>query len=120
MAGPIFKMADLKRPKESLSPKNVGSIKPDPYSYEHRITLNSDNLEKMGMDLSDLKPGDKFHVLGHGEVTSVSQNHDTMGGKTGRAELQLKKMGLKKGSGKGGGLLGAVNKGISEANNSDE
>lgn len=117
MAGP-FKMVNLARSKESLTPKSVGKIKPDPYSYEHRITLNQDHLDKLGIDMSTLKPGDSFHVMGHGEVVSMSQNasKDSNGGKSSRVELQLKRLGLKK---KSGGLKSAVESGISQANESD-
>lgn len=106
-----FKMADMKRSKESLSPKTVGKIGPDPYSYEHRITLDQGALDKLGVDKVP-QVGDKFHVMGHGEVVRVSQ-HDEAGDKSTRVELQMKRMGVKKGA--GGGLRGAVEKGIQEA-----
>lgn len=106
-------MANLKRPKESLSPKNVGKIGPDPYSYEHRITLDADTLGKLGIDVP--KVGDTFHVMGHGEVRSVSQNDHGAGDKSTRVELQMKRMGLKPKAKGAGGLLGAVNAGIKQA-----
>lgn len=115
MAG-NFKMADLRRAKESLSPKTVGKETPSPYSYEHRITLDGDTLDKLGIDIPSV--GDKFHALGHAEVTHVSQSQDP-GSKSTRVELQFKKMGLKpKGSGLGNaqsGLRGAVDKGVTDA-----
>jgi hypothetical protein len=110
MAG-NFKMADLRRPKESLKPKSVGKIAPDPYSYEHRITLDQDTLDKLGMDVP--KVGDKFHVMGHAEVKSVSQNDHGPGDKNTRVELQMKRMGVRPKS--SGGLLGAVSKGVQDA-----
>lgn len=112
MAAGNFKMASLKKGKISLSPKSAGKITQEPYSYEHRITLDQDTLEKLGIDTP--KVGDKYHVIGHGEVRSVSQNASP-GEKSTRVELQMKRMGLKKGAGKSGGLLGAVNSGIAEA-----
>jgi hypothetical protein len=106
-------MANLRKGKESLSPKSVGKISQEPYSYEHRITLDQDTLDRLGIGTP--KVGDKYHVLGHGEVTHVSQN-SSPGEKSTRVELQMKRMGLKKGGLKGGnGLLSAVNSGISEA-----
>lgn len=113
MAKAPFQMANLRRGKVSLAPKSAGKISQEPYSYEHRISLDQDTLDKLGIDTP--KVGDKYHVMGHGEVTSVSQ-HSSPGDKSTRVELQMKHMGLRKGSLKGGGgLLGAVNKGISEA-----
>lgn len=117
MAGAPFKMVSMRRPKESLSVKKPGKITGDEYSYEHRITLNQDNLDKLGLDPSDLSPGDKFHVMGHGEVTHVSQDNDAEGGKSGRVELQMKKLGLRqKGAANlNGGMKAALDSGISEA-----
>lgn len=113
MAGGNFKTVSLARTKESLKPKSVGKLTPDPYSYSHRITLDQDNLDQLGMTMP--KVGDKFHVLGHAEVKSISQNDHGAGEKATRVELQMKRLGLKPKAAKGGGLLGAVNQGISEA-----
>lgn len=108
-----FKMANLRKGKESLSTKSVGKISQEPYSYEHRITLDQDALAKLGVDTP--KVGDKYHVLGHAEVTSVSQ-HASPGDKSTRAELQFKRMGMKPApSGGNGGLFGAVSSGIKQA-----
>lgn len=110
-----IKMASLRRGKESLSPKSTGKISQEPYSYEHRISLDQDTLDKLGMDAP--KVGDTYHVLGHGEVTSVSQ-HASPGDKTTRVELQMKRLGLKPKNGLGSGpssLRGAVDSGIKQA-----
>lgn len=112
MAKEPFKMADLRRSKLSLKPKSTGKIGPDPYSYEHRISLDQDQLDNIGIDVP--KVGDKYHVLGHAEVKSVSQNDHGAGDKSTRVELQFKRLGMRPKS-KGGGLLGAVSKGIKEA-----
>ena len=116
MASP-FKMVDMARGKESLGPK-PGKITSSPYSYEHRISLDGNALGKLGLDGPGQLPtvGDKYHVMGHGEVTNVSQHADEEGNKSTRVELQLKKLGMRK---KGGGLAGAVNQGINEANAND-
>lgn len=106
-------MANLKRTKTSLSPKSVGKLGPDPYSYEHRITLDADNLKQLGIDTP--KVGDTYHVMGHGEVRSVSQNDHGAGDKSTRVELQMKRLGLQPKAAKSGGLLGAVNDGIKQA-----
>ena len=63
--------------------------------------------------MSAPKVGDVFHVLGQGHVDSVSQSESENGEKTHSVGLQLKKMAIKP---KGGGsMLGAVSKGISDA-----
>jgi hypothetical protein len=116
------KMVDMKRPKESLSPKNVGKISPDPYSYDHRISLDQDALDKLGV-AGTPKVGDVFHVLGQGHVHSVDMQDSDGGGKSLRVGIQLRKLGVKpKAAGtpapKGAtpkGALDAVSKGVSEA-----
>src|ERR1700761_7723255 len=94
-APPNFKMASLKKGKVSLNPKTAGKITQEPYSYEHRITLDQGTLDKLGIETP--KVGDTYHVLGHAEVKSVSQ-HAQPGEKTTRAELQFKRLGMKKAS----------------------
>lgn len=111
-----IKMASLKRGKIALSGSKPGKVTQEPYSYEHRISLDQDTLDKLGMQDTP-KVGDQYHVLGHGEVTSVSQ-HASPGDKSTRVELQMKRMGLKPKNGLGEGpssLLGAVNSGIKQA-----
>lgn len=49
MAAP-FKMASLAKGKESLDSK-PGKITSSPYSYEHRITLDQNALDKLGVDV---------------------------------------------------------------------
>jgi hypothetical protein len=117
VAAPPFQMADMARGKESLSPKSVGKITSPPYAYEHRISLDANDLDKLGIGQANSVPqvGDKYHVMGHGEVTNVSQNSDAEGNKSTRVELQLKKLGMRK---KGGlnSAKDAVESGIAEAN----
>lgn len=109
--GGTFKMADLARGKVSTGPK-PGKITSSPYSYEHRITLDQDALGKLGVGTPSV--GDKFHVLGHGEVTNVSSHSSEDGSKSTRVELQMKKMALKK---KGApGVRDAIDQGIKDAN----
>jgi hypothetical protein len=106
------KMADMKRSKESLSPSNVGKISPDPYSYEHRISLDQDALAKLGMTETP-KVGDVFHVMGEGHVHSVN----TDGSGSTQVGVQMRKLGMKpkqKGGGKGG-AFDAVSQGVKDA-----
>lgn len=118
VGGSPFKMVDLARGKESTDSK-PGKITSSPYSYEHRITLDQNALGKLGVDTPQV--GDKFHVMGHGEVTNVSSHSSEDGSKSTRVELQMKKMGLRKKGGLGGGATqagaqAAVNQGIQDAN----
>ena len=109
-------MADMKRSKESLQSSNIGKISPDPYSYEHRISLDQDALTKMGVTETP-KVGDVFHVVGEGHVHSVNSGQSLNGKSEMNVGIQMRKMGVKKQE-KGtpaDGAFGAVSKGIKEA-----
>lgn len=112
MAG--TKLFDMARAplKESLKPKSVGKEVPNPYSYEHRVSLNADDLSKLGTAVP--KVGDVFHVLAEAHVMSTDQSEGENGKKAHNVHLQLKKMALKS---KGGGksMLDAVSKGAQDA-----
>lgn len=112
MAQP-FKMASLAKGKESLDSK-PGKITSSPWSYEHRITLDQNALDKLGIDVPDV--GDKFHVMGHAEVSNVSSHSSEDGSKSTRVELQMKKMGMRKKGAGPSSATDAVNAGIKEAN----
>lgn len=112
------KMANMAKPKVSLKPGSVGKETPDPFSYNHRITLDQDALDKMGV-AGTPKVGDVFHVLGQGHVHSVSSDA-TSSGKSLQVGIQLRKLGMKpksnaKDAAPKSGALEAVNKGIKEA-----
>ena len=111
----MAKLFDMGRApiKETLNPKSPGKEVPNPYAYEHRVTLNADDMSKLGMD--EPKVGDVFHVLGQGHVTSVSQDESENGYKSRRVELQMKKMAMQKKGGKGPSMLDAVSQGVNDA-----
>lgn len=107
----------MKRPKESLAPGNVGKISPDPYSYNHRISLDQDALDKMGVTETP-KVGDVFHVMGQGHVHSVSSDNSLGSKNSLRVGVQLRKIGMQKKTPAAGGAFGAVSKGVKEADQS--
>lgn len=110
----------MTKPKESLS--TPGKLSPDPYSYEHRISVDQDALTKMGV-VGTPKVGDVFHVMGEGHVHSVNSNDSLNGSPSLSVGIQMRKMGMKpkaKGTPAPGGktpkgALGAVNQGIKDA-----
>lgn len=114
------KMVDLKRPKESLKPASIGKITPDPYSYDHRISLDSDAMDKLGMS-SMPNVGDEFHGHFKAKVQNVEQRAEAGTGPQGksahkRVTLQIHHMGIaQQASNKSSGALGAVNRGIEDA-----
>lgn len=110
------KLSNMAKSKASLKPDSVGKLSPDPYSYDHRITLDQDAANKLKLGATP-NVGDVFHVMGEGHVTHVSQNASG-DGKSMSIGMQLKKLGMKKKGAmpKKAGVLDAVNKGISDAN----
>ena len=111
------KLANMAKPKESLKPGNVGKLSPDPYSYEHRISLDQDALDKLGVTETP-KVGDVFHVMGEGHVHSVSSDHSLSGSPRMNVGLQMRKMGVQKKTPKATGAFGAVSDGVKQANES--
>jgi hypothetical protein len=118
------KMADMKRSKASLQSGNIGKISPDPYSGAHRITLDQDALNKLGVTETP-KVGDVFHVMGEGHVHSVSSDSSLAGSGRLSVGLQMRKMGIQKkakgdpvakgGTSKASGAFAAVSAGVKEA-----
>ncbi len=109
----MAKLFDMARSpiKESLKPGNVGKEVPNPYSYEHRVTLNAADMGKLGVSTPQV--GDVFHLAGEGHVVSTNQTEAQNGEKAHTVSLQLKKMAMKK---KGGAsMLDAVGSGIQAA-----
>lgn len=109
------KLANMAKSKASLKPSNVGKLSPDPYSYDHRISLDQDALSKLGVSETP-KVGDVFHILGEGHVHSVSAD-DGPDGSSMRVGIQMRKMGVKKktAASGGGSAFDAVSKGIKDA-----
>lgn len=107
-----IKLANMGRTAKVSLGKNVGKISPDPYSYEHRLSLDQDAMSKMGISKTPTV-GDVFHVMGEGHVHSV--NTDGSGNVS--IGLQMRKLGAKKkgGTGPKEDALSAVNKGIKDA-----
>jgi len=113
MAGPKFVDMGRKPLKESLSPTTVGAQKPSPYTYEHKITLNSEDMGKLGV--SEPQVGDVFHVMSEGHVQSVDQTELENGEKSHTVGVQLKRMAIKHQKGGEGSMLGAVDKGLKDS-----
>lgn len=105
------KLANMAKPKVSLT--NPGKLSPDPYSYDHHISLDQDALTKMGVTETP-KVGDVFHVIGQGHVHSVSSENSLNGAPSVRVGIQMRKMGMQKKSAKGG-AFDAVSQGVKDA-----
>lgn len=99
--------------KESENPKTPGKEVPNPYSYEHRITLNNEDATKLG--LGDVNVGDVFHTFGEGHVASVDQTDSENGKKATRIGIQLKRMAMTAKKGGGKSMLDTVNDAVSQA-----
>jgi hypothetical protein len=123
MAGNI-NLTDLAKPqeeteKEGLSGAKTGQPAINPYSYEHRISLDDNTLTKLGMGTNTTpKVGDTFMVHALATVHSVSSHQDESSKGTSGSRhvgLQFKKMGMKPTTVGGGSVADAVNEGIQQA-----
>jgi len=66
------------------------------YPYGLNIRLEKEGLDKLNLDLSDFKIGEKVTVLAIAEISEISQREFGSSSKT--LSLQIQKMGIKKGS----------------------
>lgn len=107
MAG--LKLKSMAQSKKQLDGNKIGEYKPNPYGYEHRISLNADALDKLRVDTP--KVGDVFDVGAHGHVISVQEMDRENGQKSRRVELQLKRMAASKQK-KGKSMFDAVSDGV--------
>jgi len=91
-------MVDMKRTKAEKKARD--SAKPssleDDYPYGHRVHLDHDDMEKLGMDMPQV--GDKFHLRAHAHVASASEDSREGGKKHRRIELHLRKMAIEHGN----------------------
>lgn len=88
-------LVDLKRSKGDSEEKSVtlaSSPSHDKYPYGTELHLDHETMGKLGMKTP--RVGDVHHVLAHGHVTSVSENHHDGGKKERRVTLQLRKMSV--------------------------
>jgi len=96
-------MVDMKKPKPPKSDKGINSPTLDYGGYEKcpygmRVRLSSDELEKLGIDVSDLNAGQQVTIKGKCEICEVSTEEcmDENGKpkKNQRLELQIQKLAL--------------------------
>ena len=110
----LGQLPQTKEFKEKLSGKGVGEGAPNPFSYEHKISLDSASLSKLGV--STPKVGDK--ILLHAQVEAD--------GAVGAGQSDPKKKGVHlsihkaEGVGGSGGMKGAVESGIKQSSEGDE
>jgi len=113
VAQKLFDMARAPVKESVASAPSVGKEVPNPYSYEHRITLNGEDADKL--NIGTPKVGDVFDVTGHGHVMSVNETESENGKKERRIELQLKKMAANARKKKGESALDAVSQAVDNA-----
>lgn len=90
----MVKLVDMARSAEDLNadamPSSVSNM--SLYDYGLTLRLNSETLEKLNLDDSDVEVGDMLDFRAMAKVTSVSK-HDTGSGEKCCVELQITHMG---------------------------
>ena len=112
-------LTDMKRPKpkkedavQGLMPAEVGY---DRYPYGLRLTLDTQELEKLGLKASDFKVGQSITINAQGSITSISSYETT--GKNGDSQnvgIQIEKLDLGMKSAKFAGWKAEKGKGPTE------
>lgn len=96
-------LVDLKRTKADKKADNASYAESSREEYPHgtRLRLGDEELDKLGIDEMP-GVGDGMHVHGHGNVTSVSEDHSEGGKKRRSVEIQMKHLALQPGERKPG------------------
>ena len=72
------KMVDMAMSKEEIattqSPAVAAKASAPLYSYGLCLRLGSDELEKLGLSLDDVVPGDMIHLFAMAKATNISRN----------------------------------------------
>lgn len=105
-----MKLVDMKRSKKERS-ENMPKIAEDPYGYGLRITLNEDQLDKLGLDGSDFTVGGYVMLQARACVKAIRENQNEDSSDC-SVELQLEKLGVEKSA---ASLKDAVDDGIDSA-----
>lgn len=89
-----MKMIDMKRDVKKSKSKNTLAYagEESPYPYGLSLRLDNDGMEKLGLELSDLKVGDTMSFQIETKITSVSFNAGEID-KTSQCEFQITKIG---------------------------
>ncbi len=89
-------MVDLaytpKEAKEEAASVPMDSISGPKYPWGLRISLDTDTLEKLGLEASDVQVGDIVHIFAFAEVVSISMSDNADGGKRSCVDLQITQM----------------------------
>lgn len=89
---PIPQMVDMAMSEEEAAEKyGPSSTTPSSYPkypYGLCISLCQDELDKLGLDPSDVEVGDMIHLFAMAKITSKSVQ-DTEGGQNARIEMQI-------------------------------
>jgi hypothetical protein len=104
-----MKLVDMKRAKRSET-KAPAVLKDDPYGYGLRITLDADQIDKLGIDMP--KAGAVFEIEAVATVTRVSQSESAESDGSKSIELQIRKLGVEK---KLKSVRDAIDTGIADA-----
>jgi hypothetical protein len=72
-------MIDMKRPKPkkgTLTKQPEGATSSEEYPYGLRISFERQEIDKLDLDVSKLKMGQKCSISGEGEVQSISMSEN--------------------------------------------
>jgi len=93
----MYKLIDLKRKaKKTLEKQMTIGKEQDHYPYQMNITLEDEELKKLGKSIGDFKIGDDVDIISQAKVMSTRQSDEEYGNSRRSVSLQLRKMKLGK------------------------
>lgn len=89
-------MVNLKRKKKKADKAQEVEVPTREYSYSLRITLETEELRKLGKTVNDFQIGGKVGFAAEGEIMELVKREKSTGdyGSTQRVEIQIKEIDL--------------------------
>lgn len=85
-------MIDMKIPKKKIKNGCQPVAVTSGYPYGLKLNLENEQIKKLGLDIEDLKIGQKVMVIGEAEISNISSYTESDGRKNLSIGLQIMKM----------------------------
>lgn len=93
-----MKLIDMQRSKKEIKKQNTGLAEPNTpdYPWGLEISLETESIEKLGINLDTMRVGKEYSIMAVCEVTSISESA-SKDNSSKNMRLQIKKMAFEKG-----------------------
>jgi len=92
----MIKLVDMKRPPRQKKEKPI-SVYSEPYFYGLRITLEEQELKKLGLNVNDFKVKEIVNIIAEARVENIESSMNASGRNNQSISLQIIKLSVQKG-----------------------